>query len=124
MRRRGGFAHHGWRCPRPAWIAAVVLAVASLPIGASAGYFAQQAQMCQPREVQLSQYVPEVKQRCRWVKDCQTDFETGAALPAGAAVSDGALLSGSTLFRCAGPASDVLSAAGVQVRHAADSAIS
>jgi hypothetical protein len=76
MRRRGGFAQHGWRSLRPAWIAAVVLAVASLPIGASAGYFAQQAQMCQPREVQLSQYVPEVKQRCRWVKDCQTDFET------------------------------------------------
>ncbi len=47
-----------------------------------------------------------------------------AALPAGAAVSDGALLSGSTLFRCAGPASDVLSAAGVPVRHTADCAIS
>ncbi len=53
-----GFSQHGWKHLGLAMIAGISFAALSLPIAASA------------------QRVPEVGERCRWVKDCETYYET------------------------------------------------
>ncbi len=73
MRRRTSFTGNGSRLRLPAWIAGLALAAALLPAGANAWRPVSQPQTASP--VQLVQFAPEVRQRCRWVKRCETVYE-------------------------------------------------
>jgi hypothetical protein len=73
MHRGRGSIGNGSRLRLPAWIAGLALAALFLPAGASAWHLAGQPQAAS--QVQLSQHVPEVRQRCRWIKRCETTFE-------------------------------------------------
>jgi len=73
MRSGGAFFRNVSWFRLSAWIAGLVLAAASLPAGANAWHLAKQPGATS--QVQLSQHVPEVRQRCRWVKHCETTYE-------------------------------------------------
>lgn len=68
-----GFPQQGSRGHWSAWIAALALSFAFLPLDASARDGTKQLTACQGGKA--CQKVPRVSQRCRWVKHCQTNYE-------------------------------------------------